>query len=52
LIAGKGYGGDYRPIARLGTAQDVARVAAFLASPVAVYMTGAIVDVNGGFFIW
>ncbi|WP_181784150.1 SDR family NAD(P)-dependent oxidoreductase, partial [Pseudonocardia pini] len=49
MIAGKGYGGDYCPLGRLATAQDVAAVVAFLASPGAAYMTGTVVDVNGGF---
>lgn len=51
MIAGKGYSGDYCPLGRLGTAEDVASVVAFLASPGAAYMTGSIVDVNGGFFM-
>lgn len=51
MIAGKGYSGNYCPLGRLGTAQDVAAVVAFLASPGAAYMTGAIVDINGGFYM-
>lgn len=51
MIAGKGYSGDYCPLGRLGTAQDVATVVAFLASPAAAYMTGTVVDVNGGFYM-
>lgn len=51
MIAGKKYSGDYCPLGRLGTAEDVATTVAFLASPGAAYMTGTIVDVNGGFFM-
>lgn len=36
------------PMARLGTAEEVARVVAFLASPVAAYVTGQAVAVDGG----
>jgi 3-oxoacyl-[acyl-carrier protein] reductase len=36
------------PLARLGTAEDVAGVVAFLASPAAAYITGATLHVNGG----
>jgi NAD(P)-dependent dehydrogenase (short-subunit alcohol dehydrogenase family) len=39
------------PIGRLGTPQDVANVVAFLASEHASYITGEVVDVNGGFLI-
>ena len=37
------------PLGRFGKAQEVADVAAFLCSEHAGFMTGAIVDVNGGF---
>jgi len=40
-IAGRGYSGDYCPLGRLATAQDIATVVAFLASPAAAYMTGS-----------
>lgn len=36
------------PLARFGTAEEVAEVAAFLASPAARYITGTTVDVDGG----
>jgi NAD(P)-dependent dehydrogenase (short-subunit alcohol dehydrogenase family) len=39
------------PIGRLGTVQDVADVVAFLCSAHAGYITGEVMDVNGGFFI-
>ena len=41
-------GGLHAMVKWLGTAQDVA---AFLASPAAGCMTGAVVDVNGGFYM-
>jgi 3-oxoacyl-[acyl-carrier protein] reductase len=39
------------PLGRLGTPQDVAGAVAFLAGPDAAYITGATLDVNGGFFM-
>jgi 3-oxoacyl-[acyl-carrier protein] reductase len=39
------------PLGRLGTTNDVASVVAFLCSENASYLTGEIVDVNGGFLI-
>ena len=39
------------PVGRLGTPDDVAAVTAFLCSSHAGYLTGEVVDLNGGFFI-
>jgi 3-oxoacyl-[acyl-carrier protein] reductase len=39
------------PLGRLGTAEEVAEVICFLGSTNNTYMTGAIVDVNGGLFV-
>lgn len=39
------------PVGRLGTPDDVAAVVAFLCSSHAGYITGEVVDVNGGFLI-
>jgi 3-oxoacyl-[acyl-carrier protein] reductase len=36
------------PLARWGTAEDVARVACFLVSPAAEFVTGQVVRINGG----
>lgn len=38
------------PIGRFGTAEEVAHVAAFLASPMAGFITGATIDITGGEF--
>ncbi len=37
------------PVGRLGEPEEVAAGVAFLASPVASYITGAVLDINGGF---
>ena len=42
---------DRIPVGRLGTPQDVADVTAFLCSAHAGFITGAVIDVNGGFLI-
>jgi len=39
------------PMRRMGTPEDVARVVLFLASDLSGYVTGAVIDINGGQFI-
>ena len=39
------------PLGRLGTADDVAGIFTFLASDLSAYVTGAVIDVNGGMLI-
>ena len=39
------------PLGRLGETSDVAKVYLFLASDLSVYVTGAVIDVNGGMLI-
>jgi 3-oxoacyl-[acyl-carrier protein] reductase len=39
------------PLARLGTPEEVAHAVAFLASPLAGYITGAEIHVNGGMYM-
>ncbi|WP_203072043.1 SDR family NAD(P)-dependent oxidoreductase [Falsiroseomonas ponticola] len=39
------------PLNRLGEAEDVARIYLFLASDLSSYVTGAVIDVNGGMLI-
>lgn len=39
------------PLARLGDASDVAGIYLFLASDLSAYVTGAVIDVNGGMLI-
>jgi NAD(P)-dependent dehydrogenase (short-subunit alcohol dehydrogenase family) len=51
MIAGMPDMRDRVPIGRLGTADDVAGIVAFLCSDHAGYVTGEVVDVNGGFLI-
>jgi NAD(P)-dependent dehydrogenase (short-subunit alcohol dehydrogenase family) len=39
------------PLGRLGTVDDMAGAIVFLVSPDASFMTGAVLDVNGGSFM-
>ena len=39
------------PLGRLGVADDVANACLFLASDLSTYITGAVIDVNGGMLI-
>ena len=42
---------DTIPLGRFGTPHEVASVILFLASPLSSYLTGTVIDVNGGFHI-
>ena len=39
------------PFQRLGQPQDVANVVLFLASPLSSYVTGVVLDINGGMYM-
>jgi 3-oxoacyl-[acyl-carrier protein] reductase len=39
---------DFHPLKRLGTPQDVANAAVFLASDDAAWITGEVLDITGG----
>jgi 3-oxoacyl-[acyl-carrier protein] reductase len=36
------------PVQRYASAEEIARCIVFVASPIAAFMTGATVDINGG----
>ena len=53
-VAGAAANQDYVtriPVGRIGTAADIAATVAFLVSDEAGFVTGATIDVNGGFFM-
>ena len=43
---------DQVPLGRAGQPEDVANVVAFLASDSASYITGQVIHVSGGMYIW
>jgi NAD(P)-dependent dehydrogenase (short-subunit alcohol dehydrogenase family) len=51
MIAGLSDMTGLIPVGRLGRPQEVAAIAAYLCSTQAAYITGEVVDVNGGFLI-
>jgi NAD(P)-dependent dehydrogenase (short-subunit alcohol dehydrogenase family) len=50
MTEGKGYDPSVYPMKRWGQPEEVAAAAVFLLGPGASYMSGAIIDVNGGLF--
>jgi NAD(P)-dependent dehydrogenase (short-subunit alcohol dehydrogenase family) len=50
MIAGRGYEREAYPLGRMGRPEEIAGAAVFLCGGGASYMSGAIMDVNGGVF--
>ena len=50
MTAGKGYEAQAYPLGRMAKPEEIASAALFLCCPGASFMTGAVMDVNGGVF--
>lgn len=51
MIDGKGYRPGYCPLGRIAEPVEIARVVVFLVSSAASYVTGTVVNVNGGYYV-
>jgi 3-oxoacyl-[acyl-carrier protein] reductase len=51
MLQGPRHTADAVPLKRFGRAEEIAAVAVFLTSPGASYVTGTVIDANGGIFI-
>jgi 3-oxoacyl-[acyl-carrier protein] reductase len=51
MIRGEGYPEDISPLRRQGEAQDMAEGVLFLVSDASNYVTGTVLDVNGGYLM-
>lgn len=51
MITGKAYSDKMIPIGRLGRPEDIAEVVIFLSSQASNFVTGKILDVNGGVYM-
>ena len=51
MVAGIAHLADQIPVGRLGEANDVADLTGFLCSAHAGFITGAVIDINGGYLI-
>lgn len=51
MAANLSFDFDALPMGRLGTPEEIAWVCSFLCTPAASYLSGAVIDVNGGNFV-
>lgn len=48
MTRGENYTPDMAPLGRIGEPEDIAEAVVFLASPASNWITGTVLDVNGG----